>query len=192
MRAINCKICNSVFDANHSHAKYCSANCAKDGKRLREKLWARKSREAKPEIHLAFKKQQYQRAMADPDKRLSLYHKNKNWRRKNVSRSRELNRNWTAKHKEWIIARNASRRSNREPMDSLIVKNVFARDNYTCQYCGSKSKLTIDHRLPLARGGSHDISNLCVACRTCNSSKGTKTPEEFAIYKQEVAHACSQ
>jgi 5-methylcytosine-specific restriction endonuclease McrA len=193
MRNINCIICNKEFSTNHGGtSKYCSIDCKKDGKRLREKLWARKFRAEKPEIHLAAKQRQYQRLIADPNKKLYLLQKGKNWRRKNILRARELNRNWTARHKDKIIARNASRRSNREPMDPAIVKEVFKRDNYICQYCGSKNNLSIDHKIPLARGGSHDIDNLCIACKPCNSSKNTKTPEEFTAYRQEIAHACSQ
>jgi len=44
-----------------------------------------------------------------------------------------------------------------------------------CSYCGKFYKhLTLDHVIPLDHGGAHDISNLRVACRSCNSSKGTK------------------
>jgi 5-methylcytosine-specific restriction endonuclease McrA len=39
--------------------------------------------------------------------------------------------------------------------------------------------LTVDHRVPLALGGTHDSSNLVFACRSCNACKGSKPPEEF-------------
>ena len=48
-----------------------------------------------------------------------------------------------------------------------------------CIYCGEKKKPTIDHKVPLARGGTNDISNLVPACGSCNSRKGTKTAKEF-------------
>lgn len=58
-----------------------------------------------------------------------------------------------------------------------------------CTYCGSTTdKPHFDHRIPLARGGKHELSNLCVACGTCNCSKGDKTPEEFAEYRKEAKH----
>jgi 5-methylcytosine-specific restriction enzyme A len=48
---------------------------------------------------------------------------------------------------------------------------VFQRDNHQCQSCGQTKKLSIDHIIPLANGGSNDISNLQTLCGSCNSSK---------------------
>ena len=49
---------------------------------------------------------------------------------------------------------------------------VFARDGRVCRNCGSFVRLEVDHVVPLARGGSNDLANLQVLCRTCNRSKG--------------------
>lgn len=54
-------------------------------------------------------------------------------------------------------------------------RNVFLRDNNTCQYCSSRSDLTIDHVVPLSRGGDWSWNNLVTACSDCNSKKGAKT-----------------
>jgi 5-methylcytosine-specific restriction enzyme A len=48
---------------------------------------------------------------------------------------------------------------------------VFQRDNYRCQSCEQSDKLAIDHIIPLAKGGSNDISNLQTLCNSCNSQK---------------------
>lgn len=50
-----------------------------------------------------------------------------------------------------------------------------------CYWCGRKCErnFTIDHYLPLARGGRHELSNLVIACRTCNCRKHVKDPEKF-------------
>ena len=56
---------------------------------------------------------------------------------------------------------------------------VYARDGYSCVYCGSEADLTIDHRMPEMRGGTHDIENLQTTCRRCNASKRDLTHEEF-------------
>ncbi|KAE8729096.1 zeatin O-glucosyltransferase-like [Hibiscus syriacus] len=61
---------------------------------------------------------------------------------------------------------------------NLSRKNVLFRDNFTCQYCRSRDNLTIDHVLPIARGGEWTWENLVTACAKCNSKKGRKTPEE--------------
>lgn len=49
-----------------------------------------------------------------------------------------------------------------------------------CIYCGrSDLPLTLDHKVPLARGGTNSIDNCVPACRPCNSRKGTRTATEF-------------
>lgn len=50
---------------------------------------------------------------------------------------------------------------------------ILARDNHTCQYCGSEAT-TIDHIIPKAKGGSDTESNLIASCRTCNTAKSDK------------------
>ncbi len=60
--------------------------------------------------------------------------------------------------------------------------NIFARDKWTCQYCGkgtkNKSSLTIDHVMPKSRGGDSSWTNLTTACARCNTLKANKTPKE--------------
>ncbi|XP_059647306.1 uncharacterized protein LOC132293726 isoform X2 [Cornus florida] len=62
--------------------------------------------------------------------------------------------------------------------NTLSRKNIFFRDSFTCQYCSSRENLTIDHVLPVARGGQWTWENLVTACAKCNSKKGQKTLEE--------------
>lgn len=58
---------------------------------------------------------------------------------------------------------------------------VFARDDYTCRYCGVRgTQLECDHVMPVSRGGSNGLDNLVTACIGCNRSKRDKTPEEWA------------
>ena len=68
------------------------------------------------------------------------------------------------------------------PKVKLSRREIFHRDHYTCQYCGSRVKdLTIDHVIPRHKGGKHTWENLVSACRTCNHRKGGKTLEESRI-----------
>jgi 5-methylcytosine-specific restriction protein A len=62
---------------------------------------------------------------------------------------------------------------------------VMKRDRFQCTYCGvpgTDAELEIDHIVPVARGGSHHMSNLTTACRSCNQSKsdGVLTPKRAA------------
>jgi len=56
--------------------------------------------------------------------------------------------------------------------------NVFKRDGYCCQYCGSTGNLSIDHVIPRSKGGGSNWKNLATACKPCNAKKGDSTPEE--------------
>ncbi|KAH7405325.1 hypothetical protein KP509_15G065700 [Ceratopteris richardii] len=61
---------------------------------------------------------------------------------------------------------------------SLNRSNIFLRDKYRCQYCGSQDNLTVDHVIPYSRGGEWNWRNLVTACSVCNTKKGNKTLEE--------------
>ena len=52
--------------------------------------------------------------------------------------------------------------------------NVFLRDEFKCQYCGSKGDLTFDHVLPRAHGGITSWDNIVAACSPCNLRKGSR------------------
>lgn len=61
-------------------------------------------------------------------------------------------------------------------------ENVYQRDNYQCQYCTGffpKGELTLDHVMPLSRGGPKNWENIVTACSKCNLKKGDKTPGEM-------------
>ena len=65
------------------------------------------------------------------------------------------------------------------PRVRLTRKEIFARDQQRCQYCGIEGvELTLDHVVPRYRGGPHEWENLVAACRACNHRKGGRTPAE--------------
>ncbi len=61
------------------------------------------------------------------------------------------------------------------PELKLSRRTIFARDNYTCQYCGINTKeLTIDHVVPKRAGGPATWENLVCCCKKCNTKKSDK------------------
>jgi 5-methylcytosine-specific restriction endonuclease McrA len=61
----------------------------------------------------------------------------------------------------------------------LSSKEIFLRDQYTCQYCQKKtSDLTLDHVIPRKLHGPHTWENVVAACPRCNLHKAGRTPEE--------------
>jgi 5-methylcytosine-specific restriction endonuclease McrA len=64
-------------------------------------------------------------------------------------------------------------------------ERVFARDGRTCRYCGSDEEpLHIDHIISRKRGGTHDLENLQVLCKSCNLRKSSK---EEGVFLAQVA-----
>lgn len=60
-------------------------------------------------------------------------------------------------------------------------RNIFARDNNQCQYCGKKfptSELSLDHVIPRSQGGQATWENIVCACVSCNVRKGGRTPQQ--------------
>jgi 5-methylcytosine-specific restriction endonuclease McrA len=69
--------------------------------------------------------------------------------------------------------------------------DVYEKTRGNCAYCGvflnyhKKNTLTIDHIIPQKNGGTHETENLICSCKSCNSSKGAKSLEEFREYLRQ-------
>ena len=59
--------------------------------------------------------------------------------------------------------------------------NLFLRDEFTCQYCGSRHDLTFDHVVPRAHGGVTSWENVVAACAPCNLRKGSKSLRQSGL-----------
>lgn len=60
--------------------------------------------------------------------------------------------------------------------------NIKRFGTLTCYLCLESTVFgqdSLEHKIPLSQGGTHEYNNLAVACRKCNSSKGNKTKEEW-------------
>jgi 5-methylcytosine-specific restriction endonuclease McrA len=72
----------------------------------------------------------------------------------------------------------------------LTRRNVYIRDENTCQYCGKKlptDKLNIDHVVPKSQGGKNTWENLVCSCFNCNSKKAGKTPVQARMKLKKPA-----
>jgi 5-methylcytosine-specific restriction endonuclease McrA len=73
------------------------------------------------------------------------------------------------------------------PRVKLTRREVFRRDNYTCQYCGRHDvNLTVDHVIPRHLGGPHKWTNLVAACSACNHRKGGRKLEEAHMHLAHI------
>jgi 5-methylcytosine-specific restriction endonuclease McrA len=66
--------------------------------------------------------------------------------------------------------------------------NLFLRDRFICQYCGSGHDLTFDHVVPRAQGGRTTWENVTTACSPCNLKKGGRTPREAGMHLLTQPH----
>ena len=66
--------------------------------------------------------------------------------------------------------------------------NLFLRDAFACQYCGSTDDLTFDHLIPRSRGGRTTWENILTACAPCNLAKGGRTPKEAEMPVRRLPH----
>lgn len=109
------------------------------------------------------------------------------WRRENEAKLRDYRRkawaNYRAKHPAKARAINttsaARRRAQKRPSDetTAFIKFLYAHQTH-CPHCFrllQETGKTVDHIIPLCKGGLHTPNNLILMCKPCNSSKGTKT-----------------
>ena len=63
--------------------------------------------------------------------------------------------------------------------------NLFLRDRFSCQYCGTQKDLTFDHVIPRRLGGRTTWENVATACSPCNLHKGGRTPRQAGMKLRE-------
>ena len=103
-------------------------------------------------------------------------------REENPEHHRELGRKWRAANLELCRARCRAywhrKRSGADPAADVDAYCELLMLQ-ACAYCGATDNMSIDHVIPLSKGGTHEIDNLLPACRSCNSSKGARPLEEW-------------
>jgi len=81
-----------------------------------------------------------------------------------------------------ILGKSTTQKTDRIAMSTSTRHKVYQQGNGICAICGkpvSYEEFTIDHILPLSRGGSNDLNNLQIACRGCNELKNNRTDSEL-------------
>ena len=115
--------------------------------------------------------------------------KNAEYREKNYERRLEIERDSRAKNKEkWRHAKNA-RQSIRNRVFSekqYLILDKELRKIYSspCFNCGSTENQSLDHLIPLSRGGTHSYGNIITLCLPCNMSKHARTITEWKHSKR--------
>lgn len=71
-------------------------------------------------------------------------------------------------------------------IEKIDWKSILKLYNYACAYCGKPGKMTMDHVVPLSRGGTHTASNVVPACRSCNCRKHDRLLSELSWELRKV------
>jgi len=93
---------------------------------------------------------------------------------------REQARKWHEEHPGAVMMRNRLYKAQRAGAGGKGITvaewdQTLEQYGRTCLACGSTEHVTMDHVVPLSRGGRHEIANTQPLCASCNASKGTKT-----------------
>lgn len=125
-----------------------------------------------------------QKHLKNPEKRRAAARR---WYRNNRARAIERINRWRKANPEKSREYNSRRRSNKintsiNSLSGETWKWLVSLYEHRCAYCGNFSKdITIDHVMPLSRGGNNTLGNIVPACRSCNSLKHAKTPSEAGM-----------
>jgi 5-methylcytosine-specific restriction endonuclease McrA len=113
----------------------------------------------------------------------------KQWCQNNKERHSQNIKKWIDTHPTEVKViqhrRRARKKGNGGSFTADEINGLFEKQEGFCFYCGEllyasfNRNLHIEHKIPLSRGGTSDISNIVLSCAKCNHSKGTKTDEEF-------------
>lgn len=172
-----CKKCNQAKDAAEFYAHKLTADglrseckeCIKLHNKSYHKNNKSKSNERNNKYYWDNRKESLERVRA--------------YRAKNPEKKAELDRQYRLAHPEKDSKYRHKRRAMKRENGIFIVTSEELRKMYNlpCVYCGSSERITIDHVIPLIRGGVHGIGNLVPACLSCNTSKGGRTIMEWRV-----------
>lgn len=175
-------------DGYYSLCKGCRAIQKAEYRQRPEVIAREKARLAKAyadnrEVLLERRKQRY------ADDRPKALAKNREWRVANLEQHRAQCRQWAKDNPEAMRAIVAKRRALKAGADgSYTADDIAAMLESQAGKCnGCLCVLVafhVDHKQPLSRGGSNWPTNLQLLCPPCNLSKGDKTPDEWAAYRE--------
>ena len=173
----HCKACVNAYDRAHRQSK--SARDAEwrraNHQRVleRSRAWYRRNKE----------KLRIQRQ--DPAKKERRRQRVRAWYWHNLDRLRAKNLLWARSHPDRMSVHRHRRRARIANISGFFteqdIQHITVIQQGHCAYCGRLGqRLSVEHIIPITRPGtSNDPWNICLACRTCNSSKNDRTLEEW-------------
>jgi 5-methylcytosine-specific restriction endonuclease McrA len=100
------------------------------------------------------------------------------WGRKNKDKRRISKKKWAIAHRDHINfltkMRNFRLKGAGGKISKKIFDDLFLQNGGLCVYCNKNKANSIDHIIPISKGGNNSLINLTIACISCNSKKGNK------------------
>ena len=166
-------------DGLHSYCRACNVEKARESAernpekvKQHKKNWKMRNPERVREQGLIDKRRAYER---NPEK---YKEQTREWYRKNKEKVAARTQSYEGRLKRRLVqARRNARMNGVVTVEQWMA--VLEKFDHSCVYCGSKESLTIDHLVPVSKGGLHRIDNIVPACRSCNTAKNARSAEEF-------------
>lgn len=198
-----CNICGKEFEPKHFNQKLCSDECKKRARKISLEKYKKsdKGKEALKRWHQSDRfKENEKKYRKNPVARRKAVLRQKEYLKNNpeaVNKKRErdraygqtengrlINNKATAKYRKTEKGKLSSRKQKyirraAGEVDKDYISTLL--DGNICYYCGCeiKDKKTLDHKIPVTKGGTNENENLVLSCLHCNTQKGNKTEEEY-------------
>jgi len=163
--------CTSSSDGKNYICRECSRlksrmQYAKNPERHQEQ--SRRSRQKHIERDLARKREYYK------ENRQTRLEKNREWQTNNPEKVRDCKRRWKRNNPDSAkVYKHARRAKTKGTFTVNEWQELLARYGGGCLACGSTDNISVDHVIPISKGGSNTIDNIQPLCRECNCKKGT-------------------
>lgn len=184
-RFVYCKECNCQRSNEWRYAH-------PDQDRLRQAQCYQDNRDKRLEYSRAYHKKDTERA-AQRNREWRLRNRDKHnednriWRKQNREKMCEMRRSWYHRNRIRAIGlvhkRRARLLANGGTFTDAEWQAMCTQCEYRCLCCGEVRPLTMDHIIPVTKGGRHEAANIQALCQPCNSRKGDRTID----YRYNVA-----
>jgi 5-methylcytosine-specific restriction endonuclease McrA len=106
------------------------------------------------------------------------------YRKENPDTTKEIQRKWRSENGKRRKELEHRRRTRKQENGVYVISPKDMRLlERPCAYCGSNGSITMDHIVPISRGGTHGIGNLVPCCNRCNTIKNARTIMEWRMEK---------
>jgi hypothetical protein len=181
---VKCQVCDEPI----SRGKTCSPECRAEAARARARQWYSEHKgdpALRSRVAVATKRH-YDRAKSDPNAWAQKLARTTAWRMANPDKVLEQERAYRVENADRVRAKNQRRRARLVEafVEDVDLASIWDRDGGACGICGDdidpsiawphKMSKTLDHILPLSKGGTHEPANAQLAHAVCNSRKNDR------------------